>query len=523
MREPLRQFRAAQQKIAFTQTYPAPISGWNSRDALASMKPTHAVTLKNLYPRASYVEFRGGWASHATGMTGNGKTLAVFNKQAGSNEMFAMTASGIYDVSSAGAVGAAELVRTDGKHQHVMFEDNSGDHWMIALNGVDDPAYYDGSTWITVDEGTSPALTNYTSNAVEELIDVMVFKGRLLFIPRESLSFWYLPAGVAGGALAEFPIGSEATKGGYLIGMATWTRDSGAGVDDFAVFFTSEGEAIVYQGTNPSSATTWAKVGSYTIGRPLGRRCVIQYGGDCLIMTENGVFPMSALLQSGEERAKFALSYNIQPSIMDAARAYGDNFGWRAIVYPAYDALLVNIPITEDGEHQQYVMNTLTKAWCHFEEWDAEDFAVFNGELYFCVGTEVRKAWTGTSDGGDDIVFYGKQAFQDFRDPKTKHVQMYMPMLSVNGSIAYASDVDIDFSDNDISNTTSYDVTSSSQWDVGNWDEAYWASTAQTVKQWSSPAAFDGRWIATKLKIASNALTVQWTANMVLYEHGDGL
>lgn len=522
MREPLRQFRAARQKIAFTQTYPAPVSGWNARDALASMAPTDAVVLNNWYPRPSYVEFRGGYASHATGMTGNGKTLAVYNKLAGNNEMFAMTSSGIYDVSSAGAVGAVELVRTNGKHQSVMFGDGT-DNWLIAVNGVDDPAYYDGSTWITVDELTSPALTDYTGNAVEDFISVFVFKGRLMFIPKSSLSFWYLPAGVAGGALLEFSIAGEATKGGYLLAGATWTRDSGAGVDDFAVFFTSEGEAIVYQGTNPSSATTWAKVGSYSIGKPLGRRCVIQYGGDAVVVTENGIFPLTALLQSGDERNKFALSYKIQNAIVDAARSYGDNFGWQAIVYPAYDALLVNVPITEDGEHQQFVMNTQTKSWCKFTDWDAEAFAVFNGELYFAQGTTVNKAWTGTLDGADDIVFYGKQAFQDFRDPKTKHVQMYMPMLSVNGSIAYASDVDIDFSDNEISNTASYAVTSTSLWNVGNWDEAYWASTAQTVKQWSSPAAFDGRWIAAKLKIASNALTVQWMANMLLYEHGDGL
>src|SRR6185436_9262950 len=114
-------------------------------------------------------------------------------------------------------------------------------------------------------------------NAVEQFIAVNVFKGRLFFIPKASLSFWYLPAGAAGGALAEFDLSGEAVKGGYLMAMATWTRDGGSGVDDFAVFITSEGEAIVYQGTNPNSSTTWAKVGSYTIGKPLGRRCMMQY------------------------------------------------------------------------------------------------------------------------------------------------------------------------------------------------------------------------------------------------------
>jgi hypothetical protein len=522
MRTAVRQGRVAKQKISITQTYPAPIAGWNARDGLASMKPTDAIVLKNWFCRPSYVEFRGGWAEHATGTTGTVKTIAVYNKMTGSNQLFAYTASGIYNVSSAGAVAASVLARTNGKHQWVMFGDGTS-NWLIAVNGVDKPAYYDGTTWTAVTEATSPALTGYPANAVEQFIAVTVFKGRLFLIPINSLSFWYLAAGAAGGALTEFDLSGEATKGGYLLAMATWTRDAGSGPDDFAVFFTSEGEAIVYQGTNPSAVNTWAKVGSYTIGRPLGRRCVMQYGGDCVVLTENGVFPLSALLQSGDERAKFALSYKIQNAVVDAARSYGSTFGWKAITFPAYDAMLVNVPIAEDGEHEQYVMNTLTKSWSKFTEWDAEDFAVFNGELYFAVGTEVRKCWTGTIDGANDIVYYGKQAFQDFGDPRKKHCQLFMPMLAVSGNVAYGADIDVDFEDEEISGTASYTVTAGALWDASNWDEAYWAESTVTVKQWSSPATWEGRWLSTKLKIASNALTGQWNASVLVYEHGEGL
>lgn len=166
MRTAARQSRAAKQKVSITKTYPSPIGGWNSRDGLASMKPTDAVVLNNWFPRPSYVEFRGGYASHATGMTGTGKTLAVYNKLTGSNQMFGFTASGIYNASSAGAVGASVLARTNGKHQWVMFGDGTN-NWLIACNGIDDPAYYDGTTWTAVDETTTPALTGYTGNLVQ--------------------------------------------------------------------------------------------------------------------------------------------------------------------------------------------------------------------------------------------------------------------------------------------------------------------------------------------------------------------
>lgn len=523
MRTALRLKGVPQAKTAISKTYAAPIGGWNARDALASMAPIDAVSLVNWFPRASYLEFRGGHASHATGMTGIGKTLLVHNKLTGSNQLFCVTASGIYNVSSAGAVGASVLARTNGKHQTTMFGDGTN-LWSIAVNGVDDPAYYDGTTWTAVDELTSPALTGYTGNLVHQFIAVNVFKGRLFFIPINSLSFWYLTAGAAGGALTQFSLAAEFKQGGYLMAMATWTRDGGSGVDDFAVFITSEGEAAVYQGTNPSSATTWGKVGTYRIGKPLGRRCVLQYGGDVLVVTENGTYPLSSLLQSGEEeRSHFAISYKIQEAMRSAAGSYGATFGWRGIVLPNQDALLINVPLAEDGVHEQYVMNTITKSWCRFTKWYAEDFAVFNNDLYFCKSTIVYKAWTGTADDGNNIDFYAKQAFQDFGDPRQKTVTIFKPILSVNGPVTYGSAIDVDFEDRAIGSTSVSGSGAGGIWNVAQWNNAQWASGLSVVKQWSAPATWPGRWIAGKIQITSNALICRWNASIVMFQPGDGI
>ena len=520
MRTALKTKSGIKSQVSQVRSYAPPVGGWNARDALASMKPFDAVVLNNWFPRPSYVEFRGGHASHATGMTGNGKTLMVYNKMTGTNEMFCATASGIYNVSSDGAVGASVLARTNGKHQWTMFGDGTS-NWLIAPNGVDAPAYYDGTTWTAVTGATSPALTGLTTTSI---IGVNAFKGRLFFIENDSLSFWYLAAGAAGGALTEFDLSGEATRGGFLIAMATWTRDAGSGPDDFAVFFTSQGEAIVYQGTNPASATTWAKIGSFSIGRPIGRRCVAQYGADAVVITENGVFPLSALLQSGDvERSKFALSYKIQTAFTEAARSYFSIFGWKVQVFPNQDALIVNVPFSEDGTHEQYVMNTITKAWCRFTDWGAEDFAVFNGELYFTKSTVVYKAWNGTSDNGSNIAFYGKQAFQNFGNNDPKQVMLFMPILSVSGSVAYGADVDVDFEDDEITGSISYVVTAGAVWDTDNWDESFWAQGQEVVKQWSSVAEYPGRWLSGKIKITSNALMGQWMGSTMIYEEAPSL
>ena len=498
-------------------SYPAPLGGWNARDALAAMKPTDAVVLNNWFPRTSYCEIRGGYASHATGMTGNGKTLMAHNAMSGTNKMFCSTASGIFDTSSAGAVGASVLARTNGKHQWTMFGDGTN-NWLIACNGVDKPAYYDGTTWTAVDGATSPALTGVTTT---NLIQPLMFKGRMMFVEINTLSFWYLASGAAGGALTEFPLDGEFKRGGYLMAIGSWSRDAGDGQDDVFVAISSEGEAVVYQGTNPSAANTWAKVGTFYIGKPIGRRCLMQYGGDMIVLTQSGVYALSDALQSATIDHKSAISYKIENAFTDAARTYGNTFGWKTTLFPAYGAMIVNVPISEDGEHQQYVMNTITKAWCKFTDWDAEDFIVFSGELYFTVGTTVVKAWTGQIDGSDNIVAYGKTAFSYFnKQSQQKRFVMFRPVLAVNGELLFLTDIDVDFQDTEISGSATYSVTAGAIWDVANWDEAYWAAGLEVVKSWTSPNTNIGYAAAGKIKIETNDLIVQWMACDYVYESG---
>lgn len=520
MRQAQRKKSQARQQTSVLKSWPAPIGGLNERDALAAMKPTDAVVLNNWFPRTSYVEMRGGYSNHATGMTSNGKTLLVYNKLTGTSEMFGVTASGIYNTSAAGAVGASVLARTNGKHQWTMFGDGTS-NWLIACNGVDKPAYYDGTTWTAVDAVTTPALTGVTSST---LVQPLMFKGRLMFVQVDTLAFWYLASGAAGGALTKFDLSGEFKRGGYLMAIGSWTRDAGDGADDVFVAISSEGECAIYQGTNPTVAANWAKIGTYFVGKPLGRRCLTQLGGDLVILTQNGAFPLSAAMQSAVVDYKLALSFKIENLFTDTARTYGSVFGWKTILYPAFGAMIVNVPLAEDGEHQQYVMNTITKSWCKFTEWDAEDFAVFNGELYFTVGTKVVKAWTGTIDGTDNIEAYGKTAFQYFDSAsQEKDFVMYRPVLAVNGALAFLTDIDVDFQDTEITGAATYTVVSGAVWDSSNWDQAYWASGYEVVKGWTSPDAYTGKAGSGKLKVVTNSVGVQWMANDMIYKKGGPL
>jgi len=521
MRQPLTQGRSPQQQIAQIVSQQAPTGGWNARDALADMKPGEAVLMRNWYARTTDIVIRGGQADHATGITGTTKTLAVYNGASGTNKMFAATDSGIYDSSAAGAVGASVATSTNGYWQWLNFGDGTT-NWLIMVNGTDKPNYYSGAAWTAVDGASTPALTGLTTTSI---IGVAEYNGRLFFIEKDKLKFWYLAAAAAGGALTAFDLSSFASRGGFLVAVSTWSFDSGAGPDDFIAFITSEGQVIVYKGTNPASAADWVRKGTYYLGKPIGRRCAFKYGGDLIIITQNGAFPMSVVLQSSSVEQKMAVTNKVEKAFNEASNLYKDNVGWEAIFYPAQSALIFNIPTVTGTAAKQYVLNTGSpkKPWCEFDSWNATCFALFNNELYYGVVGAVQKAWAMMADNGLNIVSELKEAFQNYGSGKQKRATLYRPILQVDGSINYLTGIDVDFRDTGIIGEATYTVTSGALWDIDNFDEAYWAASLDIVRQWSSPQENVGTWFAGKLKVSTNSLEVHMLASDIMFEPGSGI
>lgn len=518
MRQALRvKSAAARAQVVAVASFQAPVAGWNARDALAAMKPSYAVELVNWWPLTTYLESRPGYAPHADTLTGPIETLAVYNALSGNSKMFAFSSTGSWDVSASGAGSATGATVTNGRWQGVNFGDGTN-NYLILCNGVDKPLYYNGSAWLSVDGVTTPALTGITTT---KLVYPEVYKGRLMFIEKDSLSFWYLAAAAAGGALTEFDLSSIAKRGGYLMACATWSFDGGNGPDDYIAFMTSEGEVIVYTGTNPASASDWLLKGVYYIGAPLSRRCFVKYGGDLLVICQDGVAPLSVYLQSATIDKKRPITDIITKAFNDAQREYGANFGWEGCLFQNQNALVFNIPTVEDTSAEQFCMNAITKAWTRFTGWNANCFAVFNGELYFGGSGAVFKAWTGVDDNGSNIEVYGKTAFSNFGNAsQEKKFNLFRPLIAANGSLSFLTGLDIDFNDSPILGSATYSVTSGAQWDVSFWDASYWAANLQVQKVWTSPQDNVGYWAAGKIKFSTNALMVQWLSNDFVYERG---
>ncbi|MBM3450559.1 MAG: hypothetical protein FJX78_06195 [Armatimonadetes bacterium] len=487
----------------------APVGGWNTRDAIADMPITDAVVMDNWFPGTSKITTRRGYSSHATGMTGNVDSLLIYNGLA-SNKMFAAADSKIYDVTSAGAVGAAALSGlANNRWQHLNFG-SSGTQYLFMCNGADTPRTYNGAAW---------ANTTITGPTVANLIWCNAFKERLFVGEINSLSFWYGGARAIGGAFAQFFLEGVAHLGGYVMAMGTWTRDGGAGPEDYAVFVTSEGEAIVYAGIDPASASTWSLVGNYRIGKPIGRRCLIEAAGDLLIITETGFLPMSALQTDKSQQPQIAVSQQIDKQFADAVVAYGANFGWQPFIYPAGQWLLVNIPTSAATLHQ-YVFNTITRAPCRFTGMNARCWGLLNGVAYFG-GTDgkVYIADRGTSDNGTSIAADVVPAFTDFRDPS--HIKLFAlcrPILEVDGIVAIAHDLNIDYKIDTVASFVSAGDVSGGVWDSATWDSGVWGGD-EVNAEWDGVSGI-GRAASLRSRVSTQTTRASIIAVDYLYEVG---
>lgn len=517
MRKPApieREKRSGKQRVVHVKTIPAPVGGWNARDPMARMDPRDALSLINFFPRVADVAGRGGAASHATGIPAPVKALPTYSANAGTTSMFATTNSGIFNVTAAGAVGASVATSTNGYWQFVQMGTSAG-QFLLMANGTDLMLRYDGAVW------TNPAITGPA--VTSDIIHLNIYKRRLFVLEKNVLSFWYLPPDVVAGASVEFFLGPLCPKGGFTMAMGTWSLDAGNGPDDYAVFITSEGELVIFSGTDPGTAADWTLVGVYYVSKPIGRKCFVKMGGDLIVLTEAGAVPLSSILKSTSIERIASLTNKIENAFTEAARSYGAIEGWQPIIYPAQSALIFNIPTALNTTSVQYVMNQITKAWCQFTGWNANCFALLNKELYFGGSTFVAKAWTGTDDLGSNIVLMAQTAYNTFGTMEKKKFQLVKPQLLVDGGIAFTLGMSVDFKPQDPLVQATYNVVTGAVWDTSVWDSSFWAAGLAVVSDWNTVAVYEGVYCALSIRIDTSDLTVQWVCSEYVFEMTEGI
>lgn len=507
---------ARKQQVSQAASLPAPVGGWNARDPLAMMEDQDAVILENWFPRQSSVELRKGSVAHVTGISGAVETIAVYETSAGTSKMFAAVGANIYDVTVAGAVGSAVQTSLSNARWQWTNIQNSAGSFLVMVNGQDKPRLYNGSTWTALDGASSPAITGVTTTG---LAHVHLFKRRLWFVENNSTKIWYLPVDSIGGAAASIDLGPLLKKGGNITAMASWTIEGGDGVDDYLVVVSSMGEVVIYKGSDPTSVATFGLVGVFEGGVPIGRRCLIKWQGDVLLISRDGLVPLAKSLMAGRTDDRTLLSDKIGRALSAAVTSRASIFGWQTILHPSHDMLLLNVPLSTTTS-EQFVMNSSTGAWCKFTGLDAQCWALYKDELYYGTTGTVVKALSGASDRGGNIVGNALQSFNYFKSrAQVKRWTEVRPVIQANNNIGILLGLNVDFDQSNPSGTPTYSASSSALWGSAVWGQSVWGGQQGIKKDWQTAGGV-GHCAAPHLVVSSTTADVAWIATDCVWETG---
>ena len=496
------------QQTGVSVSLPSPLGGWNARDSEAAMASTDAITLDNWFPDVGRVRIRNGDTSYATSV-GDSAVPTLAEYHFGATKKFIAAGSGsIYDITGGGSATPIATGFAVNRWQTTPFNNR-----LLMFNGTDTAQSYNG---------TSITAAGWTGTGLDatKLIQGAVWKQRAFAIEDGTLSAWYGAVGGITGSMAELDL-SEYANGGTLKSVGTWSRDQGDGPDDLLVFLTTAGQALIYSGSGPEE-TDFGLVGIYQFPPPVGNRCMVSIGGELVIITSGGFFPMSSALAQQFMDQSMAISDKIRGAVRVAAQDNASLFGWEGVYIPGESKLVFNVP-NSPTTFVQFVRNTITGAWCRFVDRNMLTQAISNGVLYGGgFGGNVWRLDDGTIDTSQTVTAIraeARMAFNNFGVPgQQKRVTAVRPYLSAAGTLSYSVGFDVDFTRRALEASLHTVQSDGTPWEEESvlwesWDVP-WGTGGGSISQWVSFGVM-GRWLSLHM-LASTSIAVEWFSTDIL-------
>ena len=485
---------APQPQAAVPASLPVPMGGINAAGSIASMAPTDAVYSYNVHSSNMGVRVRDGWQEWVNPAVAIGAVRTIIpyggNLSDGSDaRLFCATPNGIYSVTTTGTGATSKVAfgTTTGRAGWGSFASFqlAGGSFIAYCDEENGYHLYTASTdtWAAVAQGSAAGQINGADPA--DFVQVLNWKNRLWFVEKDTAQAWYLPVNVYAGTVAAFGFGSKFPQGGALASIANWTKDGGAGVDDFFVAVSNAGDIALYQGTDPASASTFALRGYWNVGKvPPGRRFIWDAGADLLILSSRGLTSMAKLL-SGTDNATtpdFFLSFKVG-SLIGADMATKLTLdGWSVHLHPRRDMVIITVPRRGSESFRQYAMYSPMGAWSIYRDIPMLCQGTWNGEHYFGTADGRVCRHSGATDAATlagvstDVAYSGCTAFTDLGVPgRVKRIGLVKPVV-ISRSRAPQIDVQIrwDFDQSEIGTAPAGTTTPDNAWDTATWDAAVW-------------------------------------------------
>jgi hypothetical protein len=512
--------RAAAARVSELFNMPAPVGGLNLRDSLALMSPQDAVILNNFIPRQQGVELRKGWQYSVDNITfATGSVFSFTAPDPADNKVFVAADGDIYDATANPAVVSANNTgSTDNIWWTTQFS-TGATSFLLAVSPSGGYWTYDtAGGWVK----RTP--TNLPTNPRT----VGVWKRRVWFTCEEDDNVYYMnDVNAITGTVTSFAMGAHLSRGGYVSATANWTLDAGTGIDDHLVVIGTQGDLMVWAGTDPTSANTFGLKGVWYVGPvPKHGRYFTPVGGDLMILSEMGLIPVSRLVNGqfieGQPGPAFKIQTVLGPAVTDL-RTVAE---WNVLAVPSQDILLIKLP-PSDNQYIQYAMNLTTGAWCSFTNFPMQSATVMNGQLYFSTNNNrVARGLYGNRDGvavngsGGDVVEGDIQtAFQTFGTPgQLKKFEMVRPIFLSGGAPTLKVLMNTQYRYDDVGGSPSYTEFNPPLWDSAIWNLARWSAQNGAFESWLGVSGV-GYYGALRLKVRALPGTL-FTSSHVMAQVG---
>jgi len=397
-----------------TATIPAPMRGLILNENESFMAPGGTLMHDNWFPTLQGVKLRGGcqrWCDlHALDTTvppvpdaSRLPAISAFEYAYGNvQKMFAANSQKLFEVTANTPV----LIRSghaSGNYCAAQLANASGSYLLAVNDGGDYAMRFDGTAWTTLDGGqlVAPPPPEFVGTWDQKgLTYVWKYRNRLFFIRGGTMEAWYLPLNAVQGQMHIIPLSGAAAKGGKLLWGATWSLDAGDGIDEKCVFGTDLGELLIFTGTDPSDPNNWRQEGRYAVAPPMGMNAHFQLGGDLMILTVDGIVPISAAITKSSGQLELAMiTRTIEPLWHEEANAKR-GWSWSAKNWDEYSGIFITTPGDPIGKRHCLVANSTTGAWARYLGYDATCFIRMRGDMYF--GTQDGLIQQADRTGFDD-------------------------------------------------------------------------------------------------------------------------
>lgn len=481
------------QNTQIPHNFPVPLKGVNAVSAYSGLLEDEAHYMYNILPTEQGLRVREGYIEYSNDTGYEGRTTITFagkDPSGASDKIFVTGDDGIYEMvaGTGNAVKVLSFATTGasaGYGNYIQWTAANGDQYIQYADSANGLIEYDAGadTWA--------AVTSITGLTETEIRYVIVHKLRIWYIVEDDPNAYYLPVSAKTGAATQFQLGSKFRHGSDCAGIFNMTHDAGDGLDDFFLAVSRDGDILIYQGTDPSSASTWQLKGRFQVGAipTLSRKFACEVEGDVLIVSALGFSSVKAFLSGREE---FALDGRhpmdkISNVIRQRMTTELGEQGWEVMVYTSINSVIIQTPMRNESidQHVHYVFNLSTKAWGFWRGVPGHSMAMLrnifyfadeNGSVWYLGGGQDNVTLVTPNDNSTPIDFSLLTAYSNGGYPGAeKRGGIVKPIFQGSSLVSVDAAILYDYNFIELGATASTGSAAQDYvWDTAVWDTALW-------------------------------------------------